>query len=187
MNEYYSFPNQRIVHIHRNTHLTDFLGIQNETWKAACRDLKNAYAVVLYLYFASNKDGFNKALSPKAIKQEIGMAPSTFHDQFHYLCDKGYLVDRGNNRFDFYETPQNRELDIQIVDAKNDNADGGYDWEDDLYAEFGIRKKLQADSQVDIEIDNINGESDNEKINNYEDFFVKKKEENPYTKKGFVF
>ena len=49
MNEFYSFPNQRIVQIHRSKELTDFLGIQNETWKASCRDLKNAYAVVLYL------------------------------------------------------------------------------------------------------------------------------------------
>lgn len=115
------------------------------------------------------------------------MATSTYHDQFHYLCDKGYLVDRGNHRFDFYETPQNRELEIQTADAKKANTDCGFDWEDDLYADFGIRKKSQADSQEDIEIDNINGESDNGEINNYEDFFVKKKEENPYTKKGFVF
>ena len=189
MNEFYSFPNQRIVQIHRSKELTDFLGIQNETWKAACRDLKNAYAVVLYLYFASNKDGFNKALSPKAIKNEIGMPPSTYHDQFHYLCEKGYLVDRGNNRFDFYETPQkkNEEAASQIADAKKANTDCGFDWEDDLYADFGIRKKSQADSQEDIEIDNINENTDNEWINKGADFFVKKEKDNPYTKDGFVF
>ena len=187
MNEYYSFPNQRIVQIHRSKELTDFLGIQNETWKAACRDLNNAYAFMLYIYLASNKNGYTKALSPKAIKQEIGMATSTYHDQFHYLCDKGYLVDRGNKRFDFYEMPQNRELGIQTADAKKANTDCGFDWEDDLYADFGIRKKSQADSQEDIEIDNINENTDNEWINKGADFFVKKEKDNPYTKDGFVF
>lgn len=187
MNTYYSFPNQRIVQIHRNKELTDFLGIQNTTWKAACRDLNNAYATVLYLYFASNADGFNKALSPKAIKDEIGMAASTYHDQFHYLREKGYLVDRGNNRFDFYETPQKRETETQIADAQNNNASGGYDWDDDLCAAFGIRKNVQADSQEDIEIDNINGESDNSWKNNYAEFFGQRTEEKAYTEKGFVF
>ena len=98
-------------------------------------------------------------------------------------------MDRGNNRFDFFETPQkkNDEAASQIADAKKANTDSGFDWEDDLYADFGIRKKSHADSQEDIEIDKINENTDNEWINKGADFFVKKEKDYPYTKDGFVF
>ena len=34
------------------------------------------------------------------------MARSTYHDQFHVLLDKGYLVPSHGNSFDFYEVPR---------------------------------------------------------------------------------
>lgn len=45
-------PNQRIIAIHR---------------ERAARDL-GAHALMLYLYFASNANGFTLALSPAAIR-----------------------------------------------------------------------------------------------------------------------
>ena len=99
-------PNQRLVAIHRERAASDFLGIKNSSWQAAARDL-GAHALLLYLYFASNANGFTLALSPAAIRQATGMPPSTFRDQFPKLVDRGYLVQRGDsNTFDFYETPQ---------------------------------------------------------------------------------
>ena len=66
-----------------------------------------AHALMLYLYFASNANGFTLALSPAAIRQAVGMPQSTYRDQFTKLIDRGYLVRRGNgNTYDFYETPQ---------------------------------------------------------------------------------
>lgn len=98
-------PNQRIVHINRERVSSDFLGIKNENWKAAARDL-GAHAVLLYFYFASNKDNFSLALSPAAIRQSIGMPPQTYRDQFLKLIDKGYLVQTGGNVYEFYEVPR---------------------------------------------------------------------------------
>lgn len=34
------------------------------------------------------------------------MARSTYHDQFHKLVDKGYLVPSHGNTYEFYEVPQ---------------------------------------------------------------------------------
>ena len=34
-----TFPNQRMIKIHREPAKTDFLGIKNENWQAASRDL----------------------------------------------------------------------------------------------------------------------------------------------------
>ena len=100
-----TFPNQRMVRVHRERAASDFLGIKNENWQAASRDL-GAHALQLYLYLASNANNYTSALSPVAVRQAIGMARSTYHDQFHKLVDKGYLVPGTGNTFDFYEVPQ---------------------------------------------------------------------------------
>ena len=100
-----SYPNQRLVKINREHATTDFLGIKNENWQAASRDL-GAHALQLYLYFAANANNYTLALSPVAVRQAIGMARSTYHDQFNKLLDKGYLVPAQGNLYNFYETPK---------------------------------------------------------------------------------
>lgn len=103
----YTVPNQRVVTIHREPAKSDFLGIKNENWMYAARDL-GAHALMLYLYFASNANGYTLALSPAAIRQAIGMPRSTYQDQILKLMDKGYLIETGANSFDFYEVPKPR-------------------------------------------------------------------------------
>lgn len=100
-----TFPNQRMIHINRERVSSDFLGIKNENWQFAARDL-GAHAFLLYTYCAANKDNFTLALSPTAVRQAIGMARSTYHDQFHKLVDKGYLIPSHGNTFEFYEKPR---------------------------------------------------------------------------------
>ena len=100
-----TFPNQRMVRVHRERATADFLGIKNENWQSASRDL-GAHALQLYLYLASNANNYTVALSPVAVRQAIGMARSTYHDQFHKLVDRGYLVPSTGNTFEFYEVPQ---------------------------------------------------------------------------------
>lgn len=62
-----TYPNQRMVKIHRERATSDFLGIKNENWQAAARDL-GAHATMLYLYLASNADNYTTALSPVAVR-----------------------------------------------------------------------------------------------------------------------
>lgn len=100
-----TYPNQRMIQIHRELVKNDFLGIKNENWMAAARDLR-PHAFLLYLYFASNANNFTLALSQKAVQDAIGMPRSTYHDQFRVLVNKGYLVHRSGNTYDFYEKPQ---------------------------------------------------------------------------------
>lgn len=100
-----TYPHQRVVNIHREPINIDFLGIKNENWQAAARDLK-PFGCMLYLYLAANRDNFKLALSPAAVRQAIGMAQSTYRDQFNILLEKGYLVQTGGNTFDFYEKPR---------------------------------------------------------------------------------
>ncbi len=55
------------------------------------------------------------------------MARSTFHDQFHILVNKGYLVNTHGNTYDFYEKPQPRP---DVKDLTNRTPDG-FDFTDD--------------------------------------------------------
>lgn len=101
---YTTVPNQRTITVHRQELEKDFLGIKNENWQYAARDL-GPHGLRLYLYLAANADGYRFALSPAAIREAVGMPRSTYHDQFKVLEDKGYLIYKGGSSFDFYEVP----------------------------------------------------------------------------------
>lgn len=118
-----TYPNQRIVRVHRERAAKDFLGIKNENWMAASRIL-GATALRLYLYLAANADNYTFALSPAAITRDIGMARSTYGDQFKKLVNMGYLVPATGNTYDFYEVPQT------ATQTKNDVAADGQDFEE---------------------------------------------------------
>ncbi len=123
----YTVPNQRVVNVHRERAVSNFLGILNENWQYAARDL-GAHALMLYLYLASNADHFQLALSPTAIRNTIGMPPQTYRDQFEKLVMKGYLVQTGGNVYEFYERPQmvqqqNKEVTSDVFEnTKTDDV-----------------------------------------------------------------
>ena len=113
---------------------------------------------MLYLYLASNADGFMLALSPAAIRQAVGMPPSTYRDQFVKLIDKGYLIQRGeSNTFDFYETPQ------RVTHTTVNNTVDGYDFTaDDYIAPQAVKNEAAEDREINIDntyiINNCGGE-----------------------------
>ena len=153
-----TFPNQRMVRVHRERAASDFLGIKNENWQAASRDL-GAHALQLYLYLASNANNYTVALSPVAVRQAIGMARSTYHDQFHKLVDRGYLVPSNGNTFEFYEVPQAATQTQKEVSAN------GLDFEENPCRDEQGGSCGQSVLPEDIEINN-NNSIDNSEINN---------------------
>ena len=155
-----TFPNQRMIQVHREPIESDFLGIKNENWQAASRDL-GAHALRLYLYLAANANNYSFALSPADIRQRIGMPTSTYRDQFLILVDKGYLVQSSSNRYDFYEVPQTRHAPIQ-----NENcAPHGIDFENATNDGFSQTATAQDNTAKDREINNRDIEK-NTSINN---------------------
>lgn len=145
----YTVPNQRLIAIHRERVTSDFLGVTNDNWQAAARDL-GAHGLLLYLYFAANANGFQLALSPAAIRQAVGMPASTYRDQFVRLIDKGYLIQRGeSNIYDFYEIPQ------RATHTTQNNTDDGYDFTADDYSSPQTVNNNTAED-IEINIDNTN-------------------------------
>ena len=158
----YTFPNQRVITIHRESAKSDFLGIKNENWQAAARDL-GAHALMLYLYLASNANGYNLALSPAAICQAIGMPKSTYRDQFDKLLSRGYLLPTKGNCFDFYEKPQSRHpFNESIQNTKTDNVLNFCE-----YARDGLHSTTAAqfNTQDITEINNIEIQTNNNGTN----------------------
>lgn len=142
-----TYPNQRMVRVHREPIKSDFLGIKNENWQAASRDL-GAHALQLYLYLASNANNYTLALSPAAVRQAIGMARSTYHDQFNKLIDRGYLVLSHGNTYEFYEAPNS---DTQ---SKNAASAEGLDFESDPITDTPLSFGGQEEPPEGIEINN---------------------------------
>ena len=141
--------NQRTVRVHRERAASDFLGIKNENWKAAARNL-SPHALLLYLYLASNRDNYEFALSPTAITAEVGMPRSTYHDQFRVLVNKGYLVNTHGNTYDFYEKPQPRP-DTQDL---NERSPHGLNFEDNPAVGITIEQTVLHSTAEKTEINN---------------------------------
>lgn len=131
----------------------------NENWQAASRDL-GAHALMLYLYLASNANNYTVALSPAAVRQAIGMARSTYHDQFHKLVDRGYLVPSHGNTFEFYEVPQ------AATQTQNELSADRLDFEEsprhDEQEAFGGQSVLAENT----EINNTDNATNNAETNN---------------------
>ncbi len=121
-----TYPNQKTVIIHKEPLNKNFLSINLDVLREACQRL-TAYELKLYLYLASNMDGYNLALSQVAVTNAVNLPRSTYYDQVKNLVNKGYLVDRGGNKYDFYEIPQ-RDLKSSIVrDAEKTSTSDGID------------------------------------------------------------
>ena len=89
------------------------------------------------------------------------MPNSTYRDQFLILVDKGYLVQSGSNKYDFYEVPQTRHAPIQSENC----APLGIDFENATDDGFSQTPTAQDTTGKDIEINNRDIEK-NTSINN---------------------
>ena len=153
-----TYPHQRSVRIHREAARSDFLGIKNENWQAAARDLR-PHALLLYLYLASNADNYTLALSQAAVREAVGMARTTYHDQVQVLIDKGYLVLSHGNTYDFYEVPQPRP-----EQKANDPSLGNTIQNEMPTADSDVTDTVKSSPTEEIEINNSRNVINNENI-----------------------
>ena len=154
-----TYPNQRIVRIHRESVKSDFLGIKNENWQAAARDL-GAHGLRLYLYLAANANNYALALSPAAARAAVGIPRSTYFDQFAVMVDKGYLVPGAGNTYDFYEVPQ------PATRTQKEMTADGLEFEESPGSGTQVGSDGYTVLPENIEINNITDTPNNEGINN---------------------
>lgn len=154
-------PHQKIIHIHKESVDINFLTISKENWYNANKDL-GPYGLALYLYLAGNKDGYNLALSQEAAK-EAGIKKTSFHKYVNVLIEKGYLVQKSGNIYDFYEKPHKEINKENAVPPSEQYSSQGE--QDSLAHEFEDWLNEQNSSQSNKEIDNIYPQKNNKKYN----------------------
>ena len=154
-----TYPNQRTVKIHREPVKSDFLGIKNENWQAASRDL-GPHGLRLYLYLASNANNYSLALSPAAARAAVGIPRSTYFDQFAILVDKRYLVPGAGNTYDFYEVPQ------PATQTEKEMTADGLEFEESPSSGEQVGCGGHTIFPEDIEINNMTDTPNNQPINN---------------------
>lgn len=99
-----TYPNQKVIHIQKRTYEDNFLQVGNDEWQRAARELSGS-AFKLYLYLAGNKDGFELALSQKAVEDTTGLSKNTYHRAVEELETKGYLSSTKGNVYVFSPSP----------------------------------------------------------------------------------
>ena len=134
-----SVPNQKIIRIEKDKYQSRFLQIGDEQWKKAFQSMRPT-VFGLYLYLASNKDGYLLELSAAAVEREIGIKKTAYHTALKDLEEKGYLKKEQGNTYAFSPSPK-----FANTNSANTNST--------------IANSANANLEVrgrDIEIDNIN-------------------------------
>ena len=99
-----SFPNQKTVKIVKNA-AGPFSQINNADMERAAQ-LLNYSEFKLFLYLAGNKQGYVLQLSPQDFLAHFEMSRSSYSKAVVALIEKGYLVEKGANFYEFYTQPR---------------------------------------------------------------------------------
>lgn len=156
-----SFPNQKTIIIHQSSQIP-FLKIGIEELLNAYKTIKTPSSFVLYLYLASNKDGFELELSQKAFENATDISKSSYHRAVDHLTKLGYIYE-DNGHLNFATTPkigtkgivqswEKEEAKLEHPIVKNETAQS--------------QNCNSAYSEMNTEINTINNNKDNKEIDN---------------------
>lgn len=152
-----TYPNQKVIHIQKKKYEDNFLQVGNDEWQEAARVLSGS-AFKLYLYMAGNKDGFDMALSQKAVEDAIGLSKNTYHRAVEELQEKGYMTRKQGNIYAF--TPTALPLSTQngyIPKIGSDTTQNG----ESIYPKLGVNvPKMGREIDKIDNIDNIDNGAD---------------------------
>ena len=96
------YPNQRVITIKENaTTENNAIILDYETTMKVMRDLKPTTFLV-WIYLNSNENGSEFALSRADVLNKTGISISSYARAVAELKEKGYLVKKEDNCYDFY-------------------------------------------------------------------------------------
>ena len=154
-----TYPNQKVIHINKNKYTANFLQVGIDEWQTAFKKLTpSAFAV--YLYLASNADGFDLALSQKAIENALGIKKTAYHTAIEALKKEGYIeVLQGN--IEVFHTAPVRKREPEIIKEKPNSTKMDSEVRKNELPTPQMRSTNSAKTDLevrknDIEIDNIN-------------------------------
>lgn len=85
--------NQKLIHVVKaESNARNYYSVFNlAALRKAYKTLK-PMSFKLWTYFNANQDGYEFALSQKAIQEIVGMSKNAYYAAVHDLIEKGYLV-----------------------------------------------------------------------------------------------
>lgn len=98
-------PNQKVIKINKSKVVKNFMQISKDNMYAAMKVLSHG-ELKIYLYLASNADGYTFELSPAAIENATGVSRSSYHRAITSLTEKGYITLVTGNFYEFTESPK---------------------------------------------------------------------------------
>lgn len=116
---YNTVPNQKIVKVQKapadKNNLYSIINI--EAAHNAMKDLSETKAgFMLWYYFAENQNGYEFALSSKAVENATGIKIKAYNSAIAAMIEKGYLVNTKGEYYVFHEIP------VRENEDDNDNS-----------------------------------------------------------------
>ena len=152
-----SVPNQKTIYIHKPRQ-EPFLQIGIDMLWEAYQRIKTPSSFALYLYLASNQDGYKFELSKQAFMNATYISKSSYHRAVEHLTKLGYIYEDSCGRLNFGTKPkEGSRTAIQIWE------------EEDVELGHPIVKNETVESQnCKAPIPQVNTEIDNNINNNRE-------------------
>lgn len=122
MANYKTVPNQKSVRISKEVcnEQNYYAKINLQAMDAAALNL-DAGAFKLWCYFAKNQNGYEFALSSKAVEQNFGIKIKQYNNAIKELTEKHYLVNTKGNNYIFNEVPVITKSNNSVISFE-DNA-----------------------------------------------------------------
>lgn len=118
-----TYPNQRVVSVNKNAEKNlyhPYANISQEAMSKAMILLKDS-TFKIWCYLSKNQNGFELALSPVDVRRFTGVSQASYKRAINELIEKGYLVKRDKNYYDFYEEIEEKKMNITIHKKEIDN------------------------------------------------------------------
>lgn len=150
-----TYANQKTITINREeVNLRgdrQYLAVYSENVAAASRVLSNT-SFKLYIYLLSNQDGYKKDFSSQHFSTLYGVSYSSVSRAIAELEKEGFLVKGDNNKYEFYERPQEkRKLATKPQKRKFEMDDGSF-----VYLTYGeFSEGMNEEGYSPEEITNI--------------------------------
>lgn len=150
-----TYANQKTITINREeVNLRgdkQYLAVYSENVAAASRVLSNT-SFKLYIYLLSNQDGYKKDFSSQHFATLYGVSYSSVSRAIAELEKENFLIKGDNNKYEFYERPQEkRKLATKPQKRKFEMDDGSF-----VYLTYGeFSEGMNEEGYSPEEITNI--------------------------------
>ena len=123
-----TYPNQKVLHINKPNYENAYLSVGINEWIEASKNLK-PITFKIYLYLCGNKNGLDLVLSRQNVINKLGISKNSYINGIDELKEKGYIIHKQGNIYDFYTTPMyqsNGTLDDGMYQCSGTSNDGMY-------------------------------------------------------------